>query len=72
MGNGKTQKRQFAEYPKYKENYIKAFDRMIKKRIEDGLPPVWNSGEECFTWWVGDDVNQITMDDMIDPDWAYV
>jgi phosphoadenosine phosphosulfate reductase len=64
----KSMKKEFALYPKYKENYIKAFDRMIIKRKEDGLPPVWNSGEECFTWWIGDDPNQISFDDY-DEDW---
>ena len=72
MAGGKGQKHEFLRYPKYKENYIRAFDRMIKKRKEDGLPTVWNSGEECFAWWVGDDINQITMDDLFDPNWAYV
>ncbi len=61
-------KREFAEYPKYKENYIRAFDRMIARRKERGLPAVWNSGEECYTWWVGDNPDQITFDD-IDEEW---
>ena len=68
LGGEKSMKREFALYPKYKENYIKAFDRMIKKRVADGLPPVWNSGEECFTWWIGDNPNQITLDDY-DENW---
>ena len=68
LGGAKSMKREFALYPKYKENYIRAFDRMIIKRKEDGLPTVWNSGEECFMWWIGDDPNQITFDDY-DEDW---
>lgn len=64
----RSMKREFALYPKYKENYINAFDRMIIKRKEDGLPTVWNSGEECFTWWIGDDPNQISFDDY-DEEW---
>ena len=55
-------KREFNDYPKHKEAYIRAFDKMIKRRIERGLPVVWNSGEECFTWWVGDDPKQIKFD----------
>lgn len=61
-------KREFALYPKYKENYIRAFDRMIIKRKEEGLPTVWKSGEECFMWWIGDDPNQMSFDDY-DEDW---
>ena len=68
LGGAKSMKRSFALYPKYKENYIRAFDRMIIKRKEDGLPTVWNSGEECFMWWIGDDPNQMSFDDY-DEDW---
>lgn len=62
LGGSKSMKREFNDYPKYKEAYIRAFDKMIKRRIERGLPPVWNSGEECFTWWIGDDPKQIKFD----------
>lgn len=68
LGGAKSMKREFALYPKYKENYIRAFDRMIDRRKEDGLPTVWNSGEECFMWWIGDDPNQMSFDDY-DEDW---
>ena len=62
MGGGKRMKEVFLRYPKYKENYIRAFDRMIARRAERGLPLVHKSGEECFTWWVGDNPNQIAFD----------
>lgn len=62
LGGSKSMKREFNDYPKYKEAYIRAFDKMIKRRIERGLPAVWNSGEECFTWWIGDDPKQIKFD----------
>jgi phosphoadenosine phosphosulfate reductase len=68
LGGAKSMKREFALYPKYKEAYIRAFDRMIDKRRDDGLPSVWNSGEECFIWWIGDDPNQISFDDYTE-DW---
>lgn len=48
-------KRAFARYPKYKENYIRAFDRMIAHRAEKGLDVVWHDGEECFSWWIRED-----------------
>jgi len=45
----------FERYPKYKENYIKAFDRMLQKVIDDGRVPMdWKTGEEVFDWWVSD------------------
>ena len=68
MAGGKVMKKEFALYPKYQENYIRAFGRMIKRRIERGLPAVWQSGEETFKWWVGDDPNQMSFDDY-DEDW---
>ena len=68
MGGGNTMKKQFAMYPKYKENYIRAFDRMLAKRLEGGRPARWKSGEEVLKWWVGDDPMQLTFDDF-DEDW---
>ena len=69
FGGGKTQKREFLRYPKYKEAYIRAFDKMIDRRIERELPTVWKSGEECFAWWVGDDPNQLSFFDEYDEEW---
>lgn len=61
-------KKELVRYPKYKENYIRAFDRMLIRRKDRCLPLVWKSGEEVFAWWVGDDPNQISFDDY-DEDW---
>lgn len=37
-------------YPKYKEAYIRAFDRMIKGRGD--LPTEWKNGKEVLDWWL--------------------
>ena len=42
----------FERFPKYKENYIKAFERMLKVRKEKGLETTWKTGEEVFDWWI--------------------
>lgn len=58
---------EFNRYPKYKANYIRAFDRMIERRKERGLKPTrvsWNTGEEVFKWWMGEDPDQLTFDDI--------
>lgn len=68
LGGSCNMKNEFARYPKYKENYIRAFDRMLIRRADRCLPTVWKSGEECFTWWIGDDPNQISFDEY-DEDW---
>lgn len=57
-------------YPKYKLNYIRAFDRMLKRRKENGKDDVtgkeglhkWTDGEEVFKWWIGDDSIEGQMD----------
>lgn len=41
-------------YPKYKETYIRAFDRMVAARKEFGLYQTWKNGEEVMAWWIGD------------------
>lgn len=67
--NGRRE--QFARYPKYKENYIKAFDRMLEARRKKGLPYRkydFKNGVEVFRWWIGDNPKQITFDDLIKED----
>lgn len=50
---------EFERYPAYKAAYIHAFDRMQKRRLEQGKPPFGNdfsecmNGEEIFNWWIG-------------------
>lgn len=54
-------KEDFAKYPKYRENYVRAFDRMLLTRAEAGLENKgWRTGEDVMTWWVGDDPRQIS------------
>lgn len=54
---------EFSLYPKYKENYIKAFGRMLKRREELGKDNrSWTCGEDVFSWWMEEselDRNQI-------------
>jgi phosphoadenosine phosphosulfate reductase len=48
--------------PKYKLNYIRAFDRMLKKRKAAGKDDVtgktglhcWKDGEAVYRWWIND------------------
>lgn len=56
--------REFRIYPKYKENYIRAFDRMLKVRQDRGLESKkgWTSGEAVFKWWMNEDINQLTFE----------
>lgn len=36
-------------YPKFKQAYIRAFDRMLKN-VEDA--PTWKTGEDVYQWWI--------------------
>ena len=59
-------KEDFRLYPKYRANYVRAFDRMIEARKTAGLKvdESWKDGESVMRWWVGDDPNQITFEDL--------
>ena len=53
-------KKEFAIYPKYKEAYIRSFDRMIAEYPnKENLS--WQSGLDVFKWWIGEDPNQIDL-----------
>lgn len=49
MAGRENRERDFARYPKYKENYIRAFDKMLKKHPSKRG---WKNGEEVFEWWM--------------------
>lgn len=63
---GKSRYAEFERYPKYKENYIKAFDRMLVRLNEKALNRnvQWQSGEDVFKWWMGEDSNQLNLFEM--------
>lgn len=65
LGGSASMKREFTRWPKYRNLYVKAFDRMIIARKERGLETVsmWRDGESVMRWWLGDDPMQITFDD---------
>lgn len=52
MARAETQKKEFARYPKFREAYVRAFDRMLEKRRAEGLPTEWKDGEDVMRWWL--------------------
>lgn len=58
---GKHRYTEFRLYPKYHQNYIKAFERMIAHRNEKGLENKWKNGKEVMKWWLGEDPDQIML-----------
>lgn len=70
LASMKNRQRQFAIYPKYKDMYIAAFDRLIARRKFLGKPPLLpkdnaSSGEDLFHYWMGDGIlaGQIKFED---------
>lgn len=63
---GKHRYTEFRLYPKYKNLYVKAFDRMLARSRELGKSYKldWQTGEEVFKWWMEEDYKQITFDDL--------
>ena len=54
--SGKNRWKEFAQYPKYKEAYLRAFDRMLKYREQCGNKDVigWKNAQGVFDWWMED------------------
>ena len=64
---GKGRWKQFSDFPKYKQMYIDAFDRMLEVLKARGKGGKWQTGEEVFLWWMEDEniPGQMTLDDFI-------
>ena len=68
LAGPKCQNQEFLQYPIYKKNYIKAFERMLKRRKADGKPYYkhpFSNGEEVFRWWLGEDPKQVRIEDLL-------
>ena len=53
-------KNEFNHYPKYRQMYVHAFDRMVERRKERGIATnKWENGEDVMKWWIGDDPYQM-------------
>lgn len=66
---GKSRWKEFADFPKYKQAYICAFNKMIEIRHQKKLPNKrsWKNGKEVFDWWMEDDTipGQMRLDEFI-------
>lgn len=62
----KMRKVEFARWPKYRELYIRAFDRMLEERRRRGLQQAWQTGLDVFHWWMEDGVlpGQMVLEEM--------
>lgn len=53
----------FSRYPKHRAAYVRAFDKMIKEREDEGLTNdrAWVDGEHVMLWWTGIDPAQTSL-----------
>lgn len=49
---GRNRKQELEEYPKYKQMYLRAFDRMIQRAKEEGRAPFRETAQDVFDWWI--------------------
>ena len=49
--NSRRMEKDAKRWPKYYQAYVRAFQRCIDKRIEDGLATNWQTGQEMMDWW---------------------
>lgn len=40
------------KYPKYKQAYIRAFDRMLKNLDDESRVTTWKTGDDVYNWWI--------------------
>lgn len=54
MATYRQKEKEFADYPKYKEAWIRAFQRMVDKRKAEGKVDGdnWKDGQAVFDWWI--------------------
>ena len=46
--------KEFSDFPKYRDNYIKAFDRFLKRKEAEGCVSKYKTAQEMFDWWMED------------------
>ena len=61
LSQQKNMIRDFKRYPKYKANYIAAFERMLAERRRLGMETTWKDGVDVMAWWLGEDRDQMTI-----------
>ena len=46
------QREELEKYPKYKQAYLRAFERMLKQRKSKGGDDNWKTAEQVMEWWL--------------------
>lgn len=70
MGGKNGMAEDFRRYPKYYDQYLRCFEKMIQNRRERGLIDnrfKWNTAKDVMEWWIGTadkDTSQLSLMDM--------
>ena len=59
MKNRQAMKADLIRLPKFRDNYLRAFDRMLKAHPKLKSRGIWFSARDVMIWWVGDDPRTI-------------
>ena len=67
MASRKQMIKEFNMFPTYKQAYINAFDKMMKKRLENGKDDLtdkegwhqWRTGQDVFNWWIREGMDNV-------------
>ena len=66
MGGTTGMLKDFERYPKYYNAYLRAFDRMLKKRNADGKPMRnYDTAEKLMHWWIYNPKDDNDLDQLI-------
>lgn len=52
MTTKEKRQKEFDRWPKFKEMYIKAFEKSVNKMHERGRTTDWETGMDMFEWWM--------------------
>jgi len=66
MGGRKGMQRDFENYPTYKAEYLRCFEKMMQNRKDKCLDSKqgWENGQDIFDWWIGEadkDADEMTL-----------
>lgn len=69
MGGAKSMEKDFLRWTKYKENYLRAFSKMLQRRKDKGRTTYWQTPEEVMHWWIyGTDKDHAQIDGQMEID----
>lgn len=68
LAGKKQREADFVRWPKYKQLYLTAFERMLEERKRRGKESSWATAEDVFRWWMEYDVlpGQISTEDYLE------